>query len=402
MILTDKQNKGLNIAIQRYRNKEKYTTIAGYAGTGKTTLIRFIVDALLNEGIKERDIVFCAYTGKATLVLQQKGNDNATTLHKLLYESKPRPDGTFFRIPKQELNYRVIIVDECSMAPKNMIELLLSHSGIYVIFSGDNAQLPPIDKDTDNHLLDNPHIFLDEIQRQAAESDIIQLSLAIREGKPLKSYKGTNAIIVNKKDFNTGMMTWADQILCATNKTRVSLNNQMRQLLNRGDEPEDGDKLICLRNYDEFCSDDGNVLVNGTTGFVKNCYNSFVTIPRYMLKGKDIGKDNSFNTLEGTFVGELGDDYGKLIMDYSEITTGERCMDPKTIYMLGRNKNNLHLIPMEFTYGYAITTHKAQGSEWDKILVVEERFPFDRDEHKRWLYTAVTRSADKVVVVLKD
>lgn len=396
MILTRKQEEGLNLAIQRYRNKEKYTVIAGYAGVGKSTLIKFIVDALLNEGIGEDDIVFCSYTGKATLVLQQKGNNNAMTLHKLLYDSFPRSDGTFYRKPKIVLEYRIIIVDECSMMPKDMMDLLLSHSGIYVIFTGDPGQLPPVDRDANNHLLDKPHIFLDEIMRQAAESNIIQLSMAIREGKTLTSFKGNDAIVMEQKDFNTGVLTWADQILCATNAKRTALNNQIRQLLGKEKKPEDGDRLICLRNYD-WCSDDGNLLVNGVTGTVKNCYSSFVRIPNWVRSPKSY-----IDVLEGEFVADDGDSYGNLIMDYDEITKGERCLDNKTLFKMGKSKTTQHLVPMEFTYGYAITVWKSQGSEWDKVVLLEENHPRDKEEHQRYLYTGVTRAREKCVVVLKN
>ena len=58
-----------------------------------------------------------------------------------------------------------------------------------------------------------------------------------------------------------------------------------------------------------------------------------------------------------------------------------------------------YLVPREFAFGYAITCHKAQGSQWDNVLVLEERFPFGREEHARWLYTAVSRSSEKCVVV---
>ena len=86
-------------------------------------------------------------------------------------------------------------------------------------------------------------------------------------------------------------------------------------------------------------------------------------------------------------------------MDTKEILTGERGLDNKTIYRLMRSKKYSYLVPMEFTYGYCITCHKAQGSQFNKVLVIEEGFPFERTEHARWLYTAATRAINKLVIV---
>lgn len=133
MELTKGQLDGLKIAVNKYRNGERYTVISGFAGTGKSTLVRFIIEAL---HIPKERVCYTAFTGKATQVLQQKGNSNCLTLHKLLYKSYPRPDGSFFRIPKDSLEYSFIVVDECSMAPIELVRLLLSHP-VYVLFLGD-------------------------------------------------------------------------------------------------------------------------------------------------------------------------------------------------------------------------------------------------------------------------
>jgi exodeoxyribonuclease-5 len=101
------------------------------------------------------------------------------TLHRLLYDSMPRAAGGFYRKPKPKLDYTIIVVDEISMVPKTLVDLLFTHK-VYVICLGDPGQLPPIDKNEDNHLLDHPHVFLEEIMRQAAESEIIQLTMKIR------------------------------------------------------------------------------------------------------------------------------------------------------------------------------------------------------------------------------
>ena len=169
MILTEKQEEGLKICLERYKNNQRYTVIAGYAGTGKSTLVKFLVSALEQQcGIdSERDVCYCAYTGKACQVLQKKGNKNVSTLHKLLYESFPKPNGGFYRRPKPALGYKIIVVDEVSMVPKSLIDLLFSHKDLYILCLGDSMQLPPISKEEDNHLLDKPDIFLDKIMRQA-------------------------------------------------------------------------------------------------------------------------------------------------------------------------------------------------------------------------------------------
>ena len=395
MELNEKQKNGLTLALQRYKNKEKYTVIAGYAGAGKSTLVRFIIEELKTYGVKETDVCFACFTGKAAQVLLKKGNKNVITLHKLLYKSIPKESGGFVRIPNPSIPYKIVVVDEVSMAPKTLMDLLFKHD-VYVICLGDPFQLPPVDKKEDNHLLDTPHIFLDEIMRQAQESEIIQLSMAIRENRPIEAFQGKEVQILNKEELNTGMLTWADQILVATNATRVSINTQMRKLLNFGEKPQDGDKIICLRNYWDCFSDNEEPLVNGTIGILKN---SFLT-KRYLPSiVKSTDGLSHIDLIMGDFISDSGMYFHSLEMEKKMIDTGEFSLDWKTVYQLNRNPKTRDIPPLEFTYGYAITCHKAQGSEWDKVLVIEEKFPFDKIEHARWLYTAVTRSSEKLVLV---
>lgn len=390
MILTKKQEQGLSLCIEKYLNNERYCVISGYAGAGKSTLVKVIVQNL--PGIDpEEDVVYACFTGKAAQVLLKKGNKNVTTLHKLLYESIPKPDGTFFRKPKTNIEYKIVVVDEVSMAPRNLMELLFKHD-VFIIALGDPFQLPPVDKDQDNGLLNNPDIFLDEIMRQSLDSEIIQLSMKIRNHESIDYFKGRDIIVMPKTDLNTGVLQWADQILVGTNATRVTINNQMRDLLGRGNKPENGDKVICLRNYwDNFATND-DPLVNGTIGYIDNVYESFNRIPPWVGGGP-------IKVLYADFISDSNADFGTLQMDEKQILTGERCLDYRAIYKLKSNRRTQHLVPMEFTYGYAITGHKSQGSEWDKVLVLEERFPFEKEEHARWLYTCVTRASEKLVLV---
>ena len=130
MKLTNAQQKGLEIAVARHKSREEDTVISGYAGTGKSTLVRFIIDAL---DVDEDKVAYATYTGKAAEVLRKKGNPNAMTLHRLLYDSIPRQGGGFIRIPKKQLDYSIVVVDEVSMVPKTMVDMLLAHR-IYISY----------------------------------------------------------------------------------------------------------------------------------------------------------------------------------------------------------------------------------------------------------------------------
>lgn len=368
--LTEKQQEGLEICLKRYKDKKPYTIIAGYAGTGKSYLVNAIVD---NFGFSENQVAYACYTGKAALVLQKQGK-NAITLHKLLYMSYPNGMGGFIHKPKEFLdpNLKLIIVDEISMCPKDLWQLLLKHK-IYIIGLGDPFQLPPIGEDLG--LLDYPHVFLTEVMRQALDNDIIKYSMELREGKQLQpGIRGKNIQTYNKSEFTTGMMKWADQILCGKNVTRKMLNEEMRKLLGKKNILDEDDKMICIKNYWDRISNDGNFLVNGSIGSVKNVRISNKTIIGEFL----LDEDNSF---------------GSLPLDYNLLTTGK-----PTILKApnGKIKQNPFI---EMDYGYAITVHKAQGSQFDKVLVYDEHL-WQEEDHNRWLYTAITRAVDKVVVLL--
>lgn len=283
------------------------------------------------------------------------------------------------------------------MAPKELIDILMEHK-VYIIFLGDPFQLPPIDKNDDNHLLDNPHVFLDEIVRQAQESDIIRLTMQIRNKERI-SYRSSDTIkILHKKELNQGMYQWADQILTATNATRCKINQEMRALLGKGPEPEEGDKVICTRNYwdPEDSSACGDPLINGSIGYLVNPQKKKIFLPWFLRKEKEY-----FDVIRADIkIPEVKDTYNKVELDYNMLQTETKSADWRLEYKLNKMKKQYgNLVPKDFLYAYAITVHKAQGSEWDKVLIYEENFPFNREEHARWLYTAVSRSSEKCVLI---
>lgn len=367
-----------------------------YIVTHNTTLVNFIIDAL---EIPQEKVKYVAFTGRAAEVLRKKGNPNATTIHKLIYFSEQQADGRFVyrKRPRLEGDPKIIVLDECSMCPASMWQILKSYP-THIIALGDPQQLPPILASEDNHLLDNPHVFLDEVMRQAKESDIIRLSMDIREDRPIKPYQGKDANVVLAKDLVDGMYSWADQILCATNRTRKDINSFMRQEQGFGPLPQIGDKVICLRNSWDTCSIiQENPLVNGSIGWITDI--------REEEKFYHLGRQDPgiwVPTYSIDLETEDHDIYEEICVDKQSLDIGEKLLTPRQEYLIAKDKRNPYDAPLEFNYGYACTVHRAQGSEWGKILTIEEKFPFDKETHRRHLYTAVTRASNKLTLVLNQ
>ena len=368
----------MKIAVERFRSGKPYTVIAGYAGSGKSTLVSHIIDAL---NIAPQDVCFAAFTGKASLVLREKGNENSMTMHRLLYHSKELPDGTFEHKPREYLEYRykIIVVDEVSMIPADMWALLLSH-GVHVIALGDPFQLPPIDGESE--ILSHTHVFLDEIVRQAQDSAIIRLSMDIRAGLPLVKRKGDEVSVVSKHQLNEAYYSGADQIIAAKNITRANINWKCRKIKFGPDipaHPIDGDKAIGLKNYWDIVSGQCDPLINGMIGELSNIQfrKNFLGYEDVMYSDFSIGENNKFCGL---------------FMDYKLFNEGKQTINSENwMSFKGMPK------PLLFDYGYCITCHKSQGSEWDKVLVFDEYMK--GTDHARWLYTAITRAKKKLIVV---
>lgn len=352
-------------------------------GTGKSTLIQYIIEAL---DISPLDVCYCAYTGKAAQVLRSKNCPNAITAHRLLYTAVEQPDGTFIFIPKTEIeNWELIVVDEVSMIPKDMWELLLSH-GIHVIACGDPFQLPPVSADACG-ILDHPHVFLDEIVRQAAENEIIRLTMDIRAGKRLQLMKSSQIKIVNRTELlKEGIYFWADQVICGRNNTRRDINLKMHYSLmeTTKSEPLVGDKIICLHNEWDCSNANGDALVNGLSGVIEEISysrkNPFMDKTPIISFVPDIAEPKPFLKLES---------------DYAIFTKGTPTVNKETYSKIPRKYR-----PKQFDYGYAITGWKAQGSEWDKVLVIDERlYKMTEEEHNKFLYTCATRAKEKLIIV---
>jgi exodeoxyribonuclease V len=342
--------------IERWRGNspEQVFGLAGCAGTGKTTLITYLRGSSA--------IAYAAPTGKAASLLRARGCANAMTVHQLIYGApqvvKKNGRERLIWTRKESLDESLIVLDECSMLGRAEYEDLLSF-GVKILLVGDPAQLPAIE----SNMTFEPDVWLTEVHRQAAGSQPLTLAAAIRAGGEIPS----------PQRYSTSRLLDADIVLCVFNATRRELNRTIRGRAT-GDyakEPRIGDRVVCLRNNYE------RGVLNGTLWTIRSIAGWW--------------KDNIELTLE--------DDIGNRV----EVITPLRCFT----HGLTARETPRYLDP--FDYAYCLTVHKAQGSEWSRVVVIDETgakgfkeiagvLPLEEFQ-QRWRYTAVTRARDHVDVM---
>lgn len=341
--------------------KDQVFSLTGYAGTGKTTLIQHF-----REGISGA-VCHAAFTGKAALQMRKSGATNAQTIHSLIYmpNTDENEELVFdFRDDSPLMGAKLLILDEVSMVDKELGEDVLSF-GVPTLVIGDPGQLPPVKGA--GYFNRKPNAHLDTVHRQALDSPILRLATDIRKGKILKKEECEGLSVYKRGGDPTAIE--ADQTICGKNAMRVRLNNFTRKKTNQsGIFPNPGEKIIFLRNNQR------DQIFNGLLAEVTK-----------------VKFSESHNELAISANGDNGVSYKNLIIhpecfsnpaELEEISWRER-----------KRKN-------EATFGYAITCHKAQGSQWDSVLVVDDRlFAWDKAMRKRWLYTAITRAAEKLTIV---
>lgn len=361
---------------------EQKCKIIGYAGTGKTFLVNHIIG---NLNLRKNEVAFAAFTGKATLLLKQANPDfSCSTIHRLAYKLDGETSTPSFILrDKEELKHlKLIIIDEASMLSKEMNEDIMSF-GIPVLLIGDEGQLPSISKDKFN-ALSNPDFRLTEIHRQVAGNPIIHLSMLAREKKYIQpGAYGNQAYVLSQRDIDPSQLDRlclrAEQVLCGYNSTRRKVNKKIRDLKGfTSPYPQSGDKLIALKNNWET-SIRGISLVNGMTGYVKNILKK--------EKTEEIKRECLSIDFRPDFMQE--DTY------FEKLLILEDDFKNKQETLLNSEEKNKY-VKMDF--GNCITVHKSQGSAYGKLLVINE--VLDRSMHEKWLYTAITRSSDKLVLVL--
>lgn len=368
--------KGQENAIQKAKEwwncgdpQKPYFVLQGLAGTGKTTVLAYLVNEL---GMRE-NTAFATYTGKAAMVLSKKGLP-AATIHRLIYKLE---DDTvrleFSLVDSLPDHIKLVVIDEYSMLNDKIFDDLLSFH-IPVIFCGDPRQLPPVEDVLTK--IQEADAFLDEIVRQEADNPIVLLAHDIlKTGDiPAKDY-GEKVKIFRFKKAPEDLYTYADQVLCYKNATRKDLNQKIREMRGlSGVWPTQGDKLICTKNNWDL-GFGKYPLINGAIGFARS---NVVANKNGDLYALDL---------------LISPDYSPSASDIFKI-----CKEPfqKLEWFDKRDRELTH-----WDFAQAITVHKAQGSEFDKVLVFDDapRKMLSKEDLTRWLYTAVTRAKEELIYV---
>lgn len=383
------------------RSETELLTLGGFAGSGKSTLLSLLVTEL---GPKFQ-IAVVTYTGKASQVVRKKLHQElgvakarkaafVGTIHSFMYRPVFGPgDAILGWDLRDDLgSYDLIVIDEASMVPSDMVEDLLALD-IPILAVGDHGQLPPIGGS--GSLMQNPDLRLEKIHRQAESNPIIRLSALVRSTGKLdpKMADGNHVIFKHRRELkgdvekrfaearsSGGIWECASNfgLIAYTNATRTRLNSFARQALGfHASDLRLEDVVMCLKN-----TRSGNASVsNGMRGRIrrfeqdgKHHYQATIDFPdegisvHHRPLRHQFGHEKTFSKLDEFkdkgFVAGYWSDVGHL-----------------------------------YDYGYAITAHKAQGSQYEEVAVVLERpFKVSEEDWTRWQYTSCTRAVSKLVI----
>lgn len=369
----------------------------GYAGTGKTTLARHLAYT------GARTPIFAAFTGKAASVLRSRGCLGARTLHSLLYNVRDRDKAELRRLEaafaaltpahpdyaetaaelalerdkvrrpwfhvNEESDLRdadLLVVDEVSMVDERIgkdIEFFEKK----VLVLGDPAQLPPV-RGGGYFTEAVPDILLTEIHRQAADNPILRWATLVRTGGHIPYEDLGAAKKFRRAEVTDEWLAAAGQILVGKNETRRDLNRRVRKQLGRTSVlPVRGDRLVVLQNDHKL-----GVL----NGELCTAYCDAVTDER----------DDAAFWINLKYPGDNG--HAFLIRDL-------RC-DVRIF----QGKDTFERGPLQLDYGYALTVHKAQGSQWPTVVLYDDGFgKREAEARRRWLYTAITRAEHNLYII---
>lgn len=429
MILSDEQAEAFDLMMAWLSNPDSPTfVLGGYAGTGKTTLTQHFIGAL--EDPDSLVCCTPTGKAAAVLAAKLPGHIEVKTLHSHLYFPNPPDPGLVAiyeksieeckvilagefdasdprvcayragvqlnleghesnlerlktRLKHNDLGFTkkddmvrtpLVIVDECSMVQPD-IEKDLRACSDKILFVGDPGQLPPVEKRYGRpsevpleFFKRNPANFvLRQVQRQAADSPILQFATALRSRQAFSGW--VRGVCERVPKLSPEELAQFDQVITGMNITRRTINRKLRKLLFHVNPREDlfpvkGERLICLRNNKY------HRLTNGLQASVLS--------------------EQLRETKNAIFYELLYDDR----VHMKELGLS------KNVFLRYVDEDNALPSASDFDYAYAITVHKSQGSEWPAVAVIDDGIgKQDHAFRRRWLYTAVTRAKSRLAVV---
>lgn len=375
---SDEQTRAIRAIVSWYRDdrSRQEFLLDGQAGTGKSTTAGFAVNTIRTlRGGGARKIVSGAYTAKAAKVMRDKGIRGAMTIHRMIYSPLEDLDGR----PRWQLDPNgpaskadLIVIDEVSMV-SNEIAADLRSFGKKILVLGDvDGQLPPVEG-AGAFTTREPDFRLLEINRFALNSPIIRLAARARSDRFIPFGKVDDCLVAPLADTGWEHLYRQDtQVICGVHRTRWKANQLIRARRGfSGTFPQNGEQLICCKNNYKLA------LFNGSFGIARS-------------DAILVDWDNLQLDIE---------------MEDHDTVDEELAVHPHLFqqhFTKSKDKPKLSPWENEFDFGYAITCHKAQGSEWPHVTIIDDGHAFrDRDVRRRWLYTAITRASNGITILLR-
>lgn len=387
--LTDEQQALIKAAVHWYKHESELVfQYSAPAGAGKSTVMHCIIDQL---GLRPEQVAPMAYVGSAAIVMRLNGFHNASTAHSWLYklEVETKKDGVmgkeytskrFVYSPLDHNEIKLICVDEASTIPLKMRQEMETN-GIKILACGDLNQLPPV-ADKPGFLYNGKVFRLSKIMRQASHSAIVEISNMLIKGIRPRVGNYGDVLVISKDDLTDDMIKQYKTLICGTNRTRDQFNHYVRRNIIQTTSPVPiiGEKVVCRQN-DWKVGVDGINLANGLAGTVAN----YPSITGYEAK--------SF-TMD--FVPDLFPDikFERLKCDFKYFISDYRTRREMKSMMSNRYSSGLE----KFEFGYAITTHISQGSQYFTGIYLEEHL--HRDIQRNLNYTGITRFRNSCIYVL--
>lgn len=427
-------------------NPSEVFLLRGYAGTGKTTLIRTLVKTLPQY---KRKTMLLAPTGRAAKVMSQYTRKPAFTIHKYIYRPKKDNGGkAIFNLRETKAINTIYIVDEASMISdsgldsslasgsllKDLLDFVKAGVNCKIMLVGDTAQLPPVGSSQspalDGNYLgihyrhESTEVEMTEVMRQVGDSQILKNATQIRTsqlemnfdkprfeiGKEVirltEGYEVEDALNSSFEEVGREGMT----VLVRSNKRAGLYNQQIRaRILWQEDEISAGDFLMVVKN-NYFWLEDGS-----KAGFIANGdiiellqiyeYHNLYDhrFARVKVRMVDYPDEAPFETMLLLDVLNLPSPslpwedskllYQKVLEDYADI--------PQKYRRHQEVQKNPFFNALQVKFAYAITCHKAQGGQWDNVFIEQPWLPTGEIdlEYLRWLYTALTRAKEKVYLI---